>query len=156
MMFFKKKAKMLKLGAPAPAFALQDHNGKTVTSASLAGKRVLLWFYPKADTPGCTAEGQGFCARMPELSDGMVVLGVSFDGVDDNRAFAEKHAFPFGLLCDTDRAMSMAYGAAASAKDEYPERITYVIDADGDIEWAEKVGDIEAHVHAAIAHLRDA
>ncbi len=85
----------------------------------------------------------------------MKVMGVSFDSVEENKAFAQKFDFNFPLLCDTLRTMGMAYGAAASADAKYPERITYIIAADGTIEWANKVDDIEAHVHAAIAHLCD-
>ena len=84
------------------------------------------------------------------------MLGVSFDTEAENKAFAEKFDFSYPLLCDTSRAMGMAYGACVKADAKYPERITYVIDADGTIDYAEKVSDIEAHVHAAIAHLNDA
>jgi peroxiredoxin Q/BCP len=81
---------------------------------------------------------------------------VSFDSVGDNCAFAEKFEFPYQLLCDTDRSMGLAYGACKQADAEYPDRITYVIAADGTIEWAEKVTDIDAHIQAALAHLSDA
>ena len=85
-----------------------------------------------------------------------MVLGVSFDTVDENKAFAEKFDFGYPLLCDTDRKMGIAYRACKDASAKYPDRITYIIDADGRIDYAEKVGDIEAHIHAAIAHLNDA
>jgi peroxiredoxin Q/BCP len=81
---------------------------------------------------------------------------VSFDPPAANAAFAQKFQFNYPLLCDTSRAMGLAYGAASAADAKYPERITYIIDADGRIDYAEKVTDIEAHVHAAIAHLNDA
>jgi len=84
-----------------------------------------------------------------------VILGVSCDTVEENKAFAEKFDFNYPLLCDTTRAMSMAYGAATKPDAKYPDRITYIIDADGKIEHAEKVGDIEAHIHAAAARLAD-
>lgn len=156
MIFFKKKAKLLEPGTPAPDFQVQDHHGESLRKADLAGRRVLMWFYPKADTRGCTIEGKGFCAGAAELADDLVVLGVSFDTVAENRAFAEKYAFPYRLLCDTDRTLSLAYGATVSAKAKYPDRISYVIDRDGMIEWAEKVSDIEAHVPAALARLKGA
>ncbi len=156
MSFFSKKPKLLKPGTPAPDFAVQDHAGKTVRLADLRGKRVLLWFYPKADTPGCTIEGKGLRDRASQLAGDQLILGVSFDTVKDNCAFAEKFGFPYRLLCDTKREIGLAYGACTSADARHPERITYVIDKDGVIEWAEKVTDIEAHVHAAIAHLSDA
>lgn len=155
MLFFKKKPKLLQPGTPAPAFEVKDHHGNLVRSGDLRGKRVLLWFFPKADTPGCTLEGQGFRDHAGQLGDGQVIYGVSFDTVEDNRAFAQKCGFPYALLCDTDRSLGLAYGACASKDARYPERITYVVDEHGTIEWAEKVGDIPAHVHAAIAHLTD-
>ena len=155
-MFFKKKPKLLKVGTPAPDFTLKDHTGATVTLSELRGKRVLLWFYPKADTRGCTIEGKSFRDRAAQLPDDQIILGISFDTVQDNCSFAEKFGFPYRLLCDTTKSVGIAYGACANADAEYPERITYVIERDGMIEWAEKVTDIEAHVHAAIAHLSDA
>ena len=82
-----------------------------------------------------------------------MVLGVSFDTVADNKAFAEKYDFNYPLLCDTTKAMSVAYGACADASAKYPARITYIIDASGNIEHAEKVSDIGAHVPAALALL---
>lgn len=81
---------------------------------------------------------------------------MSFDTVAENKAFADKHGFPYPLLCDTSRAMGVAYRAARDAGAEHPERVTYIIDADGRIEHAEKVKDIEAHVDAAVARLMDA
>ena len=156
MMFFSKKPKLLKPGTPAPDFAVNDHTGALVKLADLRGKRILLWFYPKADTPGCTIEGKGLRDRATHLSDDQIILGVSFDSVQDNCAFAEKYGFPYRLLCDTTRALGVAYGACTSADAKHPERITYVIDKNGAIEWAEKVTDIEAHIHAAMAHLSDA
>lgn len=100
-------------------------------------------------------QGKGLRDRVPQLADDQLIVGVSFDAVADNCAFAQKYEFPYQLLCDTERSMGLAYGACAAADAEYPERITYVIGKDGTIEWAEKVADIEAHIHAALAHLSD-
>ena len=83
------------------------------------------------------------------------MVGASFDSEAENKAFAEGQCFGFPLLCDTSRAMGLAYGACAKADAKYPDRITYVIDADGVVEWAEKVTDIEAHINAALARLTD-
>ena len=155
MIFFKKKPKLLKVGTPAPAFSLSDHLGNTLSLADFKGQRVLIYFYPKADTPGCTIETKGFCAKRNDLEEGLAILGVSFDTPDENKAFAEKYDVNFPLLCDTTRDMGMAYGAATNADAEYPERITYILDREGVIEYAEKVTDIDAHIHAATAHLMD-
>ncbi len=80
---------------------------------------------------------------------------MSFDTPDENKAFAEKFKLPFPLLCDTTRAMSLAFGACADEGAQHPDRVTVVMAADGTIEYAEKVTDIEAHVDAAIARLSD-
>ncbi|HEX5010425.1 MAG TPA: peroxiredoxin [Planctomycetota bacterium] len=154
-MFFKKKGGLLKAGDEAPDFSVQDHEGRTVRRADLAGQRVLLYWYPKADTPGCTAESCGFRDRYPHTTDVGRIYGVSFDTPADNKAFAQKYKLPFPLLCDTTKVMSIAYGAAADGSAKYPDRVTYVLAADGTVESAEKVTDIPAHVDAAVAKLRD-
>ena len=94
---------MLETGAKAPDFSLLDDEGNTRTLTEFTGKTLVLWFYPKADTPGCTIEGKGFRDLKPEFDQRNVVLcGVSFDDVAANRAFREKCEFPYSLLCDTD------------------------------------------------------
>jgi peroxiredoxin Q/BCP len=82
-----------------------------------------------------------------------VILGVSFDTPSENKAFAEKYGFGYPLLCDTSRAMGLAYGACKDEGAKYAERITYIIDAEGRIESAEKVKDIGSHVEAAVNQL---
>jgi thioredoxin-dependent peroxiredoxin len=154
-MFFKKKATLLEVGSKAPDFSVPDHLGRTVRLADWQGKRVLVYWYPKADTPGCTKESCGFRDRHALISDVGLVYGVSYDSPESNKAFVEKYKLPFPLLCDTTRAMSIAWGAASGKLSLFPDRITYVVAADGTIEYAEKVSDIAAHVDAAVAHLRD-
>ena len=123
---------MLSVGDPAPDFTAISHRGELVRSTELRGRPVLLWFYPKADTPGCTIEGKGFCESFPELQElELTVLGVSFDNEEENRVFAEKFAFPFDLLCDTERELGMAYGACDDPEDGYAKRISYLIDSEG-------------------------
>ena len=78
---------------------------------------------------------------------------MSFDSPAANKAFADKHGFPFQLLCDTDKSMSIAYRACRSRRSLFPDRITYIIDAQGRIEAGERVSDIAAHVEAATARL---
>jgi len=154
-MFWNKKGGLLKAGDKAPDFAVTDHDGRPVKLADWKGQRVLLYWYPKADTPGCTAESCGFRDHHSLITDVGRIYGVSFDTPADNKAFAQKYKLPFPLLCDTTKAMSMSYGAAADASAKYPDRVTYVIAADGTVESAEKVTDIAAHVDAAVAKLRD-
>ena len=84
---------------------------------------------------------------------GLVVLGISFDSVEDNRAFAEKFDFPFRLLCDVDRSVGIAYGAAASPEDGYAKRISYVIGEDGRILLAYPKVDPKAHLDQVLGDL---
>ncbi len=137
---------MLATGTQAPDFSVKDHNGNTVTLKDLRGKKVVLWFYPKADTPGCTMEGQGFRDDYEKFKNkNTQVYGVSLDNEADNKAFAEKYSFPFPLLCDVNREISLAYHAVANAGDDYASRISYVIDENGNIiEAIEKV-DTKTH-----------
>ncbi|NRA01809.1 MAG: peroxiredoxin [Myxococcales bacterium] len=85
---------------------------------------------------------------------GLEVLGVSFDSVDENRAFAEKFDFPFRLLCDTDRSIGMAYAAARSADEGYARRISYVIDEDGKVLLVYKKVDPKEHLDRILSDLR--
>lgn len=82
-----------------------------------------------------------------------MILGVSFDTPEANRAFRDKHGFPFALLSDRTREMALAYGACRSRRALFPDRITYILDADGRVEHAERVSDIARHVDEATARL---
>ena len=125
---------MLKAGDIAPDFTATTHEGHPLTLSSLRGHKVLLWFYPKADTPGCTAEGCNLRDHHNYYQENNItVLGVSFDNVEDNAAFVKKFAFPFALLCDTERKLGLAYGACDNAKAGYANRISYLIDEQGKI-----------------------
>ncbi len=98
-------------GAPAPDFALPGGDGATVRLADLRGRHVVLYFYPKDDTPGCTVEACGFREAWQELRDAdVVVLGVSRDSVRSHQKFAAKHALPFTLLSDEGGAVAQQYG----------------------------------------------
>ena len=99
-------------GRKAPGFSLPDASGKTVSLASLAGKHVVVYFYPRDDTPGCTKEACGFRDLSARLKKrGVVVLGVSADGAESHRKFAAKYKLPFTLLTDADRSVMKAWGA---------------------------------------------
>ncbi|HVN84656.1 MAG TPA: peroxiredoxin [Candidatus Binatia bacterium] len=129
-----RAADVLPAGAQFPTWRLVDHTGKPVSSGDLAGTRYLLWFYPKAMTPGCTAEGDGLRDKFPELQQaGVAVLGVSFDRPEDNARFVQEQQFPFRLLSDTDRTLAAAVGAADSAPQPTAKRISYLIGSDGKV-----------------------
>jgi thioredoxin-dependent peroxiredoxin len=138
---------MIAPGQPAPDFTVSDHNGRTLSLSSLRGRRVLLWFYPEADTPGCTKEGCGFRDYKADFDKkGVEILGISFDAVPKNAAFAQKFGFNFPLLSDVDRTVGLAYGAAAEATAARPRRVSYLIGADGRVE---KAYGFEAKMDAA-------
>lgn len=97
---------------PAPEFTLPATGGRTVSLAAMKGKPFVLYFYPRADTPGCTKEAQGFQQALPELAGiGVDVIGVSKDSVTAQEKFAEKYGLTFPLASDTDGRVVEAYGA---------------------------------------------
>lgn len=137
----------LQAGSEAPPFSLQDHEGRTVRLGDLKGRKVLLWFFPKADTPGCTAQGCALRDRFRDFeSRGIVILGASFDDQAANRSFAEKFEFPFPLLCDTERKVGLSYRACADASAGHPRRMTYLIDERGVISHV--LPDVDPRTHA--------
>jgi peroxiredoxin Q/BCP len=106
-------------GKRAPDFALTDIEGKKVTLKDFAGKNLILYFYPKDDTPGCTKEACGFRDGWKELAKAdAVVVGVSADGAESHKKFITKYKLPFPLLSDPDRKVMEAYGA-------YGEKMMY-------------------------------
>jgi thioredoxin-dependent peroxiredoxin len=120
---------MLKIRDNATEFTANTHEGHSLSLSSQRGRKVLLWFYPKADTPGGTREGRGFRDHYGDFQKaGIVILGVSFDDAAANAAFASKNRFPFRLLSDTDRKIGLASGACRDAGAAYPMRINYLID----------------------------
>jgi thioredoxin-dependent peroxiredoxin len=138
---------MISIGQAAPDFEVMDHTNKKVKLSDHRGKKVLLWFYPEADTPGCTKEGCGFRDLKGDLAKHDVdILGISFDPPAKNAAFAEKFGFNFPLLSDTDRAVGLSYGACAEPSAARPRRVSYLIGADGRVE---KAYGFEAKMDAA-------
>ena len=138
---------MLPPGADAPEFSVNDHNGNTVQLKDYRGKKIVLWFYPKADTPGCTMEGQGFRDDFKTFEDkGIQILGVSLDNESDNKAFAEKFSFPYPLLCDVNREIALSYHAVKNKDDQYASRVSYVIDEEGKI--IESIENVDTKNHS--------
>jgi peroxiredoxin Q/BCP len=122
----------LAAGSPAPEVSFAVHTGEKVALSSLRGKPVVVYFYPKDDTPGCTVEAQEIRDLHAELQrTGAVVIGVSTDGRDSHRAFAEKYALPFLLASDESGEVAKAFGVAL--KNGKASRVSFVIGADGKI-----------------------
>ena len=145
---------MLKPGDKAPDFTLRDHTGKTHSLSEYRGKTVVLWFYPKADTPGCTAEGCGFRDQRPQYQQkNAEILGVSFDGAGDNKAFAEKFGFNFPLLCDTERKVGFAYGACDDLQAPTARRVGVIIGPDGLVKAYYPKVDARAFPQQALGEL---
>lgn len=130
---------MLSVGDKAPAFTTTDQDGKTVKLSDFKGKQVVLYFYPKDDTPGCTTEACGFRDSHPAIKKkGAVVLGVSKDNAASHQKFIDKFKLPFTLLADEDLSVLKAYDAWGE-RSMYGRKFmgvlrkTYVIGADGKI-----------------------
>ena len=131
---------MLEVGTKAPNFTLQDQNGNLVTLSDFQGKKVVLYFYPKDNTPGCTRQACAFAASYEGFkSADAVVIGISKDSVASHLKFAEKYDLPFVLLSDPDHAVIEAYGAWQEKKN-YGKvsmgvvRSTYLMNEEGIIE----------------------
>ena len=128
---------MLQVGMPAPDFTLPDKEGNPVTLSSLRGRKVVLYFYPKDNTPGCTRQACAFAGRLSEFERrGVTVVGVSKDSVASHQKFAEKYNLPFLLLSDPDRVAIEAYGVwqekrMAGKVGMGVVRTTFVIDENG-------------------------
>ena len=133
----------LSVGTKAPEFTVKDTNGKTVSLSDFTGKTVVMYFYPKDDTPGCTKEAQSFRDNYTEYQNkDMVVLGVSMDNEASHKAFTEKYGLPFQLLADVDGTITKAYDVEG---DKYSKRVTYIIDAEGKISHVDEKVKTDSH-----------
>ena len=131
---------MLEIGMKAPNFTLKDKNGNDVSLSDFLGKRVVLYFYPKDNTPGCTRQACAFAGAYKQFeAKGVEVIGISKDSVASHVKFAEKYDLPFILLSDPDRIAIEAYGVWQEKKmcgkvSMGVVRTTFIIDEDGNIE----------------------
>lgn len=147
-------------GDPAPDFTLPQNGGDTVSLANLRGREVVLFFYPKDDTSGCTKEARGFRDHYNDLVEsGATILGVSPDSVSSHDRFAAKFSLPFPLLADTDHQVAEAYGvwqerSMYGKKYMGIERSTFLIDKDGYIAKAWNKVKPEGHAEEVLETLR--
>ncbi len=133
----------LQAGMDAPAFTVKDDEGNTVSLSDFAGKTVVLYFYPKDDTPGCTKEAQSFRDNYTEYQGkDMVVLGVSMDDEASHKQFKEKYGLPFTLLADTDGSITKAYDVDGGG---YSKRVTYIINGEGKITHVDETVKTATH-----------
>ena len=152
---------MIEAGKKAPEFSLPASDGKTVSLKALRGRKVVLYFYPKDDTPGCTKEACAFRDTHAEiLRAGAVVYGVSPDSVASHEKFRSKHKLPFPLLADSDKAVARKYGAYGE-KVLYGKKVvgmirsTFLIDADGIVRRVFPKVRVDGHAEAVLAALQD-
>lgn len=148
------------LNKPVPNFTVQATSGTTLTLAELAGRKVVLYFYPKDNTPGCTTEGQAFRDLYPEFEKaGAVVYGVSKDSLRTHENFRQKQSFPFDLISDTDESvcrlfdvirMKQMYGKQY----EGIERSTFIIDAQGVLRHEWRKVKVPGHVEQVLEAVR--
>jgi peroxiredoxin Q/BCP len=140
-------------GKPAPDFELRTDTGEAVRLSSLRGRPVVLYFYPKDDTPGCTAQACGIRDASERFEDaGAVVLGVSADSEESHRRFREKYGLPFTLVADPDRTLAEPYGVGREGKTSY-ERSTFVIDSDGNVVRIMRRVNPQTHADEVLAAL---
>ena len=151
--------KRLEIGDQAPAFTLPNDSGETTSLADYQGKRVLVYFYPRANTPGCTTEACDFRDSLTQLTDlGIEVVGISPDTVDKLVAFREKNNLTFPLLADPDKNVLKEWGAFGEKKNygkivEGVIRSTFLVGTDGTIELALYNVRATGHVARVIREL---
>jgi peroxiredoxin Q/BCP len=152
---------MLEEGAHAPDFTLPDQDGEDVSLSGLAGKTVVLYFYPRADTPGCTTQACSIRDHSADYSAaGVTVLGVSPDTVADVKKFHDKQSLNFTLLADADHAVAERYGVWAEKKNYGKTywgnlRATFIIDGDGKIARAFPKVSPKTHDDVVLEALRE-
>ena len=150
---------MVETGKPAPDFTLRSDSGDTIHLADLRGKPVVVYFYPKDDTPGCTTQACGIRDVYADFRDrGAEVLGVSPDDEDSHVKFKEKYSLPFTLLADPGHEVAEEYGVwkernMYGKKSMGIERSTFVIDADGNVSKAMRRVKPETHAADVLAAL---
>lgn len=141
----------LEVGTTAPSFTTTDDEGNSVSLSDFKGKTVVLYFYPKDDTPGCTKQAQSFRDNISQYQDKDVeVLGVSADDEASHKQFKEKYGLPFTLLVDSDRKIIQAYDVDGGG---YAKRVTYIIDGEGKIAHVDSNVNTSTHAGDILATM---
>ncbi|MRH44669.1 thioredoxin-dependent thiol peroxidase [Aquibacillus halophilus] len=151
----------VEVGQTVPDFELKANDGQKVRLSDFKGKNIVLYFYPKDDTPGCTTEACGFRDNHQSFSDvDAVILGVSPDSEESHQKFREKHDLPFSLLVDEDHKLADQYGVWKLKKKpdrEYYgiERSTFIIDKEGTLQKEYRSVKVDGHVEDALSFIRE-
>ncbi len=152
-----KARKPLKIGDSVPEFSLKDQDGRLFNSTDVVGKQALvIYFYPKDDTPGCTKEACKFRDEFEVFTDlKAMVVGISSDDVASHKKFAEKYHLPFKLLADTDKKVRKLFGVPRSVLGLLPGRVTYIVDKKGLISYIfNSQFGAQKHIDEAIKALK--
>ncbi len=140
-------------GGAAPEFKAVAHEGTEVDLTKLRGKFVVLYFYPKDETPGCTKEACAFRDAFNELSkEGVVLVGISSDSVESHKEFASHHKLPFLLVSDPDKVIAKAYGVGSTFG--FMSRQTFVVDKEGKIKKIYRSVDVAKHAQEILADVK--
>ncbi len=140
-------------GKPAPAIKAKAHDGTDIDLAALKGKQVVLYFYPKDETPGCTKEACAFRDAWDDLAKtGVVLVGVSTDSLESHQKFAEHHKLPFHLISDENGSIAKAYGVPNNGG--FLGRQTFVIGADGNVKRVYRSVDVTKHAAEILADVK--
>lgn len=151
----------VEIGKQAPDFTLEAQNGEKITLSNLKGKNVVVYFYPKDMTPGCTTEACDFRDQHEQFEKlDAVILGISPDPIDRHQKFVDKYGLPFLLLADTDHQVAEAYGVWKLKKNfgkEYMgiERSTFIIDKQGNIAKEWRKVKVKGHVEEALSYIKE-
>lgn len=152
---------MIEVNAKAPDFVLKSSDGKNVSLSDFAGKKVILYFYPKDNTPGCTKEACSFRDNIKVIEENnAVVIGISLDDEISHKKFIEKFNLPFILLSDCDAKVSSQYGVYKE-KNMYGkkrmgiERSTFIIDSDGVVKKIFRKVKVDGHVNEVLKALKE-
>lgn len=138
----------------APDFVLPETSGKEIRLSDFRGKYVVLYFYPKDMTPGCTNEACDFRDAYEQFSDlNAVIIGISPDSVDSHKQFMDKHDLPFHLLADEDHVVASKYGVWKESGGN--ERSTFIINPEGNVEKVFRNVQVEGHADEALDHIKN-
>ena len=145
------------VGEAAPSFRLQDQKGAWHSLEQYSGKWIVLYFYPKDDTPGCTKEACAFRDNIFAFEDiGAIILGVSLDDVESHKAFAEKYSLPFSLLSDAETTTATDYGVLKKMGPfKFAKRQSFIIDPAGNIARHYEQVNAESHSAEVLADLKN-